>query len=70
MNKGNKVCRDENFAREPSLQDALAYEAIYGLPVEMQKFQVSMARNIEVAGVLTNSQKFEKMTELNGWKRR
>jgi transcriptional regulator with XRE-family HTH domain len=33
MNKGNKVCRDENFVREPSLQDALAYEAIYGLPV-------------------------------------
>ena len=33
MNKGNKVCRDENFAREPSLQDALAYEAIYGQPV-------------------------------------
>ena len=33
MNKGNKVSRDENFAREPSLQDALAYEAIYGRPV-------------------------------------
>ena len=33
MNKGNKVCRDENFVREPSLQDALAYEVIYGLPV-------------------------------------
>jgi len=33
MSKGNKVCRDENFAREPSLQDALAYEAIYGRPV-------------------------------------
>ena len=33
MNKGNKVCRDENFARAPSLQDALAYEAIYGRPV-------------------------------------
>ena len=33
MHKGNKVCRDENFAREPSLQEALAYEAIYGLPV-------------------------------------
>jgi len=33
MNKGEKVCRDENFAREPSLQDALAYEAIYGQPV-------------------------------------
>lgn len=28
--KGIKVCRDENFAREPSLQMALAYEAIYG----------------------------------------
>jgi hypothetical protein len=24
MTKGEKVCRDENFAREPSLQDALA----------------------------------------------
>ena len=33
MNKGNKVCRDESFARKPSLQDALAYEAIYGRPV-------------------------------------
>jgi transcriptional regulator with XRE-family HTH domain len=33
MNKGNKVCRDENFARAPSLQDALAYEVIYGRPV-------------------------------------
>jgi transcriptional regulator with XRE-family HTH domain len=33
MNKGAKVCRDENFAREPSLQDALAYEVIYGRPV-------------------------------------
>ena len=33
MNKGNKVCRDENFVREPSLQDALTYEAIYGRPV-------------------------------------
>ena len=29
MNKGNKVCRDETFAREPSLPDALAYEVIY-----------------------------------------
>jgi len=33
MGKGEKVCRDESFAREPSLQDALAYEAIYGVPV-------------------------------------
>jgi transcriptional regulator with XRE-family HTH domain len=32
-NKGIKVCRDEKFAREPSLQTALAYEAIYGRPV-------------------------------------
>jgi transcriptional regulator with XRE-family HTH domain len=31
--KGIKVCRDENFAREPSLQMALAYEVIYGRPV-------------------------------------
>ena len=33
MDKGIKVCRDENLAREPSLQIALAYEAIYGKPV-------------------------------------
>jgi transcriptional regulator with XRE-family HTH domain len=33
MDKGIKVSRDENFAREPSLQIALAYEAIYGKPV-------------------------------------
>jgi transcriptional regulator with XRE-family HTH domain len=31
--KGIKVCRDETFAREPSLQMALAYEAIYERPV-------------------------------------
>lgn len=33
LDKGIKVCRDENFTREPSLQIALAYEAIYGKPV-------------------------------------
>lgn len=32
-NKAAKVCRDENFVREPTLQAALAYEAIYGRPV-------------------------------------
>jgi len=31
--KGIKVCRDENLAREPSLRMALAYEAIYGQPI-------------------------------------
>jgi hypothetical protein len=33
MDKSIKVSRDENFVREPSLQTALAYEAIYGKPV-------------------------------------
>jgi hypothetical protein len=33
MNKGIKVSRDENCARVPDLQTALAYEAIYGKPV-------------------------------------
>ena len=33
MHKGNKVCRDEKFTRAPSLQDALAYEVIFGRPV-------------------------------------
>ena len=31
--KGIKVCRDENYARVPSFQMALAYEVIYGKPV-------------------------------------
>jgi DNA-binding XRE family transcriptional regulator len=33
MDKGIKVSRDENLAREPSLRTALAYESIYGRPV-------------------------------------
>ena len=33
LDKGIKVCRDENLAREPSLEDAIAYEVIYGKPV-------------------------------------
>lgn len=33
MNKGEKVSRDENSARMPSLEAALAYEAIYGKPI-------------------------------------
>ncbi len=33
LDKGIKVSRDENNAREPSLLTALAYEAIYGIPV-------------------------------------
>ena len=30
--KGAKVCRDEKSVREPSLQTALAYEAIFRVP--------------------------------------
>ena len=33
MDKGIKVCRDENLTRTPSLADALAYEVIYGKPI-------------------------------------
>lgn len=33
LDKGIKVCRDENFIREPNLQTALAYEVIYGKPI-------------------------------------
>jgi transcriptional regulator with XRE-family HTH domain len=33
MDRGIKVSREENDAREPSLLTALAYEAIYGTPV-------------------------------------
>ena len=33
MDKGNKVARDENYSRIPTLESALAYEAIYGKPI-------------------------------------
>ncbi len=33
MDKGGKVSRDENNARNPTLDTALAYEAIYGKPI-------------------------------------
>ena len=33
MNKGIKVSRDEHSARTPTLEEALAYEAIYGRPI-------------------------------------
>jgi len=33
MDKGGKVSRDENLARMPTLETALAYEAIYGKPI-------------------------------------
>jgi hypothetical protein len=33
MDKENKVSRDESYARVPTLEFALAYEAIYGKPI-------------------------------------
>ena len=33
MDKGGKVSRDEGYSRVPTLEFALAYEAIYGKPV-------------------------------------
>jgi transcriptional regulator with XRE-family HTH domain len=33
MDKGGKVSRDENHARIPALETALAYEVIYGKPI-------------------------------------
>jgi transcriptional regulator with XRE-family HTH domain len=33
LDKGGKVSRDESYARVPTLEFALAYEAIYGKPI-------------------------------------
>jgi transcriptional regulator with XRE-family HTH domain len=33
LDKGGKVSRDENYSRIPTLETALAYEAIYGKPI-------------------------------------
>ena len=32
LDKGGKVSREENYSRVPTLETALAYEAIYGKP--------------------------------------
>jgi len=32
LDKGGKVSRDESYSRVPTLEFALAYEAIYGKP--------------------------------------
>ena len=53
-NKAAKVCRDENFIREPTLQAALAYEAIYGRPVrelfagEYQRIEQDVAARAKI----------------------
>ena len=33
LDKGGKVSRDESYSRIPTLEYALAYEAIYGKPI-------------------------------------
>jgi len=33
LDRGGKVSRDENYSRIPTLETALAYEAMYGKPV-------------------------------------
>jgi transcriptional regulator with XRE-family HTH domain len=33
LDKGGKVSRDESYSRVPTLEFALAYEAIYGKPI-------------------------------------
>ena len=33
MDKKNKVSRDETYSRIPTLETALAYEAMYGKPI-------------------------------------
>jgi transcriptional regulator with XRE-family HTH domain len=62
MNKGEKVCRDENFAREPSLHDALAYEAIYGRPVRELFAGVfeQAAQDVAVRAKILNFRKLRK----------
>ena len=68
MNKGEKVCRDENFGREPSLHDALAYEAIYGHPVRelcAGRYQQAEQAVAERAKIL----KFRKLRKLDARKR-
>jgi DNA-binding XRE family transcriptional regulator len=42
---GAKVCRDEKFVRQPGLETALAYAAIYQIPVE--ELFAGMYRRIE-----------------------
>jgi transcriptional regulator with XRE-family HTH domain len=59
MDKGIKVSRDENRAREPSLETALAYEVIYGRPVRELFAGVyeQVERNVAARAKLLSHQK-------------
>jgi transcriptional regulator with XRE-family HTH domain len=68
-NKAAKVCRDENFARDPTLQTALAYEAIYGQPVrelfagQYQQIEQDVAARAKILAHRKNRQLNQKRHE-------
>jgi transcriptional regulator with XRE-family HTH domain len=65
---GAKVCRDEQFAREPSLQTALAYEVIFQKPVRelfgglYQKSEREVVERAKALGNRMDGQKSNRQT--------
>ena len=65
---GAKVCRDEQFARIPSLETALAYEAIYQKPIRelfgglFQTIEGEVADRAKVLRVKIDNQKADRQT--------
>lgn len=70
MNRGIKVCRDENYVREPSLETALAYETIYGVPVRQlfagvyERAERNVAAQAKLLSYRTSPKPNEKLQEL------
>jgi transcriptional regulator with XRE-family HTH domain len=61
MDKGGKVSRDENYSRTPTLETALAYEAIYGKPVRelFAGFYEQIARDVSSRAKILSYRKNE-----------
>ena len=49
MDRGGKVSRDENYSRIPTLETALAYEAMYGKPVQQALLELALRHKKLVA---------------------
>lgn len=66
---GARVCRDERFTREPSLETALAYEAIFQKPVRelfgglYQRIEGEVADRAKALGIKVDSEKATRQTD-------
>lgn len=62
IDRENKVSRHENFARMPTLETALAYEAMYGTPVRelFEGLYEQVSKNVSLRAKTLSYRKKEK----------